>query len=91
MERKLLSAIPDDGTMVNTLDLVASVYSSEVPLAARQSVLDSANKLIRKVDYNEEPFEIMRSRPNGPQPIYFWKIPRSSKEIKEDLFAALGG
>lgn len=86
LESKILSAIPDDGTMVNTLDLVASAYDGEAPLAARQSVLDAANKLIRKVDLNNEVFEIVRSRPNGPQPIYFWKRPRGTAENKEDLF-----
>lgn len=73
--------------MVSTLDLVTRAYSGErEPFAARQSVLDAANKLIRKVDYNKEPFEIFRSRPNGPQPIYFWKAPRGSRETKDDLF-----
>lgn len=87
LETKILEAIPDDGSMVSTLDLVAHAYDGErEPFSARQSVLDAANKLIRKVDFNLELFEIFRSRPNGPQPIYFWKAPRGSKETKDDLF-----
>lgn len=85
MERKLLDAIPDDGTMVNTLDLVRVAYEGEAPLTARQSVLDAANKLIRKIDWNVEPYEILRSKPCGPQPIYFWKVPRQHK-VSDDLF-----
>lgn len=85
METKLLKAIPDDGAMVSTLDLVAIAYEGDAPLTARQSVLDAANKLIRKIDWNVEPYEILRSKPCGPQPIYFWKVPRQHK-ISDDLF-----
>lgn len=91
MESRLLAAIPDDGTMISTLDLVAAAYDTEAPLAARQSVLDAAGKLIRKVDFNEEPFEILRSRPCGPQPIYFWKSIRKKMRKSEDFFAIAGG
>lgn len=87
LETKILNAIPDDGVMVSTLDLVAIAYEGEAPLTARQSVLDAATKLIRKIDYNLEEYEIMRSQPCGPQPIYFWKVPRRNK-IYDDLFTS---
>jgi hypothetical protein len=91
LESRLLAAIPDDGTMISTIDLVSAAYDHEAPLAARQSVLDAAGKLIRKIDFNEEPYEIMRSKPCGPMPIYFWKRPRKTETIKEDFFASVGG
>ncbi len=91
LESRLLNAIPNDGTMISTLDLVARAYDNEVPFSARQSVLDAAGKLIRKVDLNLEPYEIVRSRPCGSQPIYFWKRPRLLYvSEKEDLFTESG-
>lgn len=91
MESRLLAAIPDDGSMISTLDLVAAAYDGEAPFAARQSVLDSAGKLIRKVDINEELFEIVRSKSCGSQPIYFWKRIRIKTKRSEDFFASVGG
>lgn len=91
LESRLLSAIPDDGSMISTLDLVAAAYDNEAPFAARQSVLDAAGKLIRKVDINEELFEIIRSKSCGSQPIYFWKRIRQTHKIKEDFFASARG
>lgn len=86
-EEKILAAIPDDGTKVSTLQLVAQVYDGNAPLTARQSILDSCNKLIAKVDYNMEKYEIFRARPRGPMPIYFWKEPRKlHKEVELDFF-----
>lgn len=91
LESRLLAAIPDDGSMISTLDLVAAAYDEEPPFAARQSVLDAAGKLIRKVDINEELFEIVRSKSCGSQPIYFWKRIRKTSKRSEDLFCSVGG
>jgi hypothetical protein len=85
-ELKILECLPDDGTKVSTLELVAKVYNGRAPLTARQSVLDSCNKLIIKVDLNLEPYEIFRAKPRGPMPIYFWKEPRKVKDELFDLF-----
>lgn len=85
METKILDSIPSDGTKISTLDLVMLVYDEGAPPAARQSVLDACNKVIRKVDLNEEPYEILRSTARGPMPIYFWKVPRS-RGVGVDLF-----
>lgn len=84
LQTKILNAIPDDGKKISTLQLVDIVYDIP-PLTARQSVLDSTMKLIRKVDLNKEEFEIFFSNSRGPQPIFFWKEPRKVSEVI-DLF-----
>lgn len=86
LQTRILNAIPDDGSKISSVHLIGLVYD-DPPLSARQSVLDSAMKLIAKVDRNVEPFEIHSSKSRGPQPIYFWKEPRTiNKSI--DLFTS---
>lgn len=80
LEQRILNAIPDGGAKISTVDLVSVVYEDDAPFNARQSVLDSANKLIRKVDINNEAFEVFRSAARGAMPIYFWKEPRKTVE-----------
>jgi len=88
LEQKILDAIPSDGTKISTIDLVPLVYDGRAPLTARQSVLDCANKLIVKVDYNQELYEIFRSQPRGPMPIYFWIEARKASNNERDFFSA---
>jgi hypothetical protein len=77
MEKKILAAIPEYPTMINTLDLVNIVYEpGKEPHNARQSILTAVNSLIYKSDENMEPFEIFKSKPRGSQPSYFWRITR---------------
>lgn len=84
LQKRILDAIPSNGRKISTLQLVGLVYD-DPPLTARQSVLDSAKKLIKKVDINAEEFEIFCSKPCGPNPIFFWKEPRKSSS-SFDLF-----
>jgi len=51
--------------------------------------LHSVNRLIRKSDENEEPWEIFKSTPRGSHSVYFWREERkgvsngqSSEEYK---------
>jgi len=77
MERKILNAIPEDGSKINTLEIVSKVYPiGGAPRNARQSVLDSANKLIQKSDDNDEDWELFKSKARGSQPIFFWREKR---------------
>jgi hypothetical protein len=77
MELRILKAIPKDGRKVSTLQLVDDVYTSdEVPRYARESVLTCANALMKKADEYNESWEIFKSRPRGPQPIYWWSETR---------------
>jgi hypothetical protein len=79
MELKILEAIPEDGRKVTTLELVDKVYEiNALPRYARESVLTCANALMTKADEYEEPWEIFKSRPRGPQPIYWWREKRKS-------------
>lgn len=76
LELKILGLIPDDGTRVNTLEIVSKVYDNP-PKSARQSVLVSLRRLIDKSNKNEEEWEIFRSsRKRGSNPIYFWSMKR---------------
>jgi hypothetical protein len=76
MEKKILSVIPTDGRKIHTLQLVDMIYDGKVPRYARESVLTCANALMRKSDENNEPWEIFKSKPRGPQPIYWWREER---------------
>lgn len=88
LETRIMNAIPEDGKKISTLDLVSQVYSEEdQPRTARQSVLDAANKLIEKIDANEEVFEVFRSKARGPMPIYFWKEPRKAEKLEDNFFS----
>jgi hypothetical protein len=73
MEKKILEAIPEWPTMINTLELVDIVYNGKEPRNARQSILTAANSLIEKSDENMEEWEIFKSKPRGSQPSYFWR------------------
>jgi hypothetical protein len=76
LEQRIMDAIPDDGSHINTMELVGRVYGfGATPRFARQSVLHTANSLIDKSDENQEPFEIFKST---SRPSYFWKKPRVS-------------
>jgi hypothetical protein len=74
LEQKILDAIPEDGSHINTMELVGKVYNpGEAPRFARQSILHTANSLISKSDDNKEPWEIFKS---NTKPSYFWRKPR---------------
>jgi hypothetical protein len=78
MELRILDAIPRDGTKISTLDLVDKVYDiGYAPMYARESVLTCANALLKKADEYNEPWEIFKSKPRGPQPIYWWRERRT--------------
>lgn len=77
LELKILENIPTDGRRINTKELVSKCYPlDKVPRNARNSILDSANKLISKSDENMEHWEIFKSSQRGSQPIYFWREER---------------
>jgi hypothetical protein len=77
MELKILEIIPKDGKKITTLQIVDQVYNAgKAPLYARESVLTCANALMKKADEYNEPWEIFKSRPRGPQPIYWWREER---------------
>jgi hypothetical protein len=76
MEQRILNAIPEDGTAINTLQLVDKVYNSKEPRYARESILTCANALMKKADEYNEPWEIFKSKPRGPQPIFWWREKR---------------
>jgi hypothetical protein len=77
LEQRILEAIPEDGSHINTLELVGRVYDAgEAPRNARQSILHTANCLIAKSDDNEEDWEIFKST---SKPAYFWRKPRGSE------------
>jgi hypothetical protein len=76
MEVKIFEAIPDNGVKITTLQLVDKIYKDKEPRYARESVLTCANALMRKSDENDEPWEIFKSKPRGPQPIYWWREDR---------------
>lgn len=74
LEKKILDAIPEDGSHINTLELMGKVYGpGEAPRFARQSILHTTNQLIAKSDENEEEWEIFKS---SSKPAYFWRKPR---------------
>jgi hypothetical protein len=77
MELRILNAIPKDGKKITTIQLVDIVYENdEAPRYARESILTCANALMQKADEYNEPWEIFKSRPRGPQPIYWWSEAR---------------
>lgn len=77
LELRILENIPTDGSMISTVELAIRCYPPDgAPRNARQSILDSANKLISKSDENKEKWEIFKSKSRGSQPIYFWREKR---------------
>jgi hypothetical protein len=73
LELRVLKNIPKDGKKISTIALTNLCYSpSKKPLNARNSILDTTNKLIAKSDLNEEEWEIFKSKQKGAQPVYFW-------------------
>ena len=82
MELRVLDAIPKDGTKIHTLQLVDKIYNGNdefTPSYARESILTCANALMKKSDEYNEPWEIFKSKPRGPQPIYWWREERKSE------------
>jgi hypothetical protein len=77
LEQRVLDAIPEDGSRINTLELAGRIYDfGAAPRYARQSALLAANSLIAKSDENKESWEILRS---NSSPVYFWKVMRGSE------------
>ena len=89
LELKILDNIPKDGRRISTVDLANLCYDiGKKPRNARNSILDSANKLIAKSDDNQEEWEIFKSTHRGSQPIYFWREER--KLEKKNVESSLG-
>ena len=85
LELKILENIPKDGRRISTTDLANLCYPiDKKPRNARNSILDSANKLISKSDENQEEWEIFKSRQRGSQPVYFW-IEEREKNVESSV------
>ena len=83
LELNILKHIPKDGRRISTIDLANLCYPKDKkPRNARNSILDSANKLISKSDENMEEWEIFKSQQRGSIPVYFWMEKREEREKK---------
>lgn len=78
MESSILSALnAKKGRKVTTNELVEVLYEGrQPPISARQSVLSTIKVLIQKVEHNQEPFKIGRTKGMGPSPHVFWREKR---------------
>jgi hypothetical protein len=75
-ERRAFHAVPQDGTPINTLDIIERVYKENKPFHARQMILGVMTSLANKIDANHEAFMILKTKRAGPNPISFWLEPR---------------
>lgn len=73
MELKLLELLAK-GSIVSSDELVEKVYDGNAPFAARHSVTAVMRSLIRKIEFNREPFTITKSKLNGPYPAQYRKV-----------------
>ena len=76
-EKALFKGLPKDGKHVTTEKLVKAVYKDDPdpPFHARTAVLVILRRLIEKVEFNKEPFKIMRTDASGSAPIEVWLEP----------------
>lgn len=67
MEAKLLELLPKRGKYISINDLVDQYYDDPKlrPYTARQSVTSVMSALTKKVEYNQEPFKVVRQRLAG--------------------------
>ena len=71
-EKALFKGLPKDGKHTTTQKLVKAVYKDNPPFHARTAVLVILRRLIDKVNFNNEPFQIMRTDSSGSLPIEVW-------------------
>jgi hypothetical protein len=69
----------------STLQLSDKLYNKKQrPYNARQSALDTMNRLIKKVSINNESFVVRRDERRGPHPVKFWLEVKEGKRKSGD-------
>lgn len=70
-ETKLLGILRKRKAPVNSVDLCALYYEKKIPFHGQRQIIASMRGLMRKIDFNREPFRIEKSERRGPHPIEF--------------------
>jgi hypothetical protein len=64
------------GERINTEKLTVRFYGKDIPFNGRTIISGCVNALMRKVEWNKEPFRICRSERAGPNSTDVWLEPR---------------
>jgi hypothetical protein len=70
-EQAILDLIPRSGEPVTT-DVFEKLYNKAETLNPRQNVNATLGTLIRKVNLNKEPFQIIKEARKGPYSVAVW-------------------
>jgi hypothetical protein len=72
-EKKLFKILKSlKGRQISTEELTAKFYGGDVPFNARTIISGCVNALIKKVEWNKEPFRVCRSERSGPISTLVW-------------------
>jgi hypothetical protein len=79
LETKLLTLLSEE-KVITSKKLTEDLYSgNDIPFHAQSSVTSILRALIRKVEHNGESFIITKTRPIGPYPVQYQKVPKFKK------------
>ena len=72
-ERSVFALLPKSGATVSTSIILAKAYKDKrEPFNGRKIILSALNSLVRKIEYNDEPFRLKKTERSGPIPMRFW-------------------
>lgn len=71
-ERELFKLIPYKPNMISTVELTRRRYGTKSPYHGVSIVGNTMRSLARKVEVNQEPFQIAKTAQAGPHPVSYW-------------------
>jgi hypothetical protein len=79
-EMKMFQIIPTDGKTITSVELLKQFWElfDEPPYHMRTSGMGTFRGLKKKINDNNEPFEIMATAPSGPKPLLIWITKRKA-------------
>lgn len=74
----LLGLLSKNGRPISSIELADKYYAKHPPRprTARQSVVSMMSSLIEDVEFNKEPFKIIKAKRSGPNPMEYRKVDR---------------
>jgi hypothetical protein len=79
-ERRLFGLLGDEPK--STLELVDAFYTDgwEAPFNGRQTITSLLSTLIKKLEFNKEPFSIQKSPRRGPVPVDYRVVQKAKRK-----------
>lgn len=70
LESRAFAALSADP--IDTKELAKRLYGGNAPYHSVGAARSTVQNLIKKIDFNQEPFRVMKSAARGPHPMDWW-------------------